>query len=133
MPVMCGSITQRTATAEIAASTALPPARRTSMAVSVASGCDGAALPFFAITGERPGKWKSRAIKTNPALERGKLRDCFDLLDGHVALRGAQRHRKAGEHVHDTDHHDDEECRRAGLTDEQEFDQHRDEQDHRQD
>jgi hypothetical protein len=57
MPVMCGSITQRTATAVTAASVALPPARSTSMAASVASGCEVAAMPSPAITGERPGSW----------------------------------------------------------------------------
>ena len=55
MPVMCGSITHSTATAVTAASTALPPARSTSMAASVASGCEVAAMPSLAITGERPG------------------------------------------------------------------------------
>jgi hypothetical protein len=53
---MCGSITHNTATAVNAASTALPPARSTSMAASVASGCEVVAMPSAAITGERPGK-----------------------------------------------------------------------------
>jgi hypothetical protein len=56
MPVMCGSITHKTATAVSAASTALPSARSTSIAASVASGCEVAAMPLPAITGERPGR-----------------------------------------------------------------------------
>ena len=61
---MCGSITQSTATAVIAASVALPPARSTSIAASVASGCEVAAMPSPAMTGERPGRWKSRLMET---------------------------------------------------------------------
>src|SRR5215467_5774933 len=60
MPVDCGSTTASTAAAATAASTALPPLRRVSMAVSVASGCDVAAAPSVARIGERPGSWKSR-------------------------------------------------------------------------
>src|SRR5512139_244710 len=59
---MCGSTTQSTATAATAASAALPPARKVSMAASVASGWEVAAMPWQAITGERPGSWKSRLI-----------------------------------------------------------------------
>jgi hypothetical protein len=46
MPVIAGSTTHCTATAATAASTALPPARRTSSATSVANGCEVAAMPF---------------------------------------------------------------------------------------
>jgi hypothetical protein len=46
MPVECGSITPSTATAATAASTALPPARSTSMAASVAAGIEVAAMPL---------------------------------------------------------------------------------------
>ena len=60
MPVMCGSTTHNTATAATAASAALPPARSVSTAAKVASGCEVAAMPSLAITGERPGNWKSR-------------------------------------------------------------------------
>ena len=55
MPVMCGSTTHSVATAATAASAALPPARSMSTAAKVASGCDVAAMPSQAITGERPG------------------------------------------------------------------------------
>ena len=55
MPVMAGSTTQSVATAATAASAAVPPARSASMAASVASGCDVAAMPSQAMTGERPG------------------------------------------------------------------------------
>jgi len=48
MPVDIGSTTQRTATAATAASSALPPARSTSSAVSVAAGTEVAAMPFAA-------------------------------------------------------------------------------------
>src|SRR6516162_2312640 len=60
MPVDCGSTTASTAAAAIAASTALPPLLRVSMAVSVASGWEVAAAPSVARIGERPGSWKSR-------------------------------------------------------------------------
>src|SRR5262245_23168981 len=108
MPVMCGSITHSTATAVTAASTALPPARRTSIAANVASGCEVAAMPSAAITGERPGNWKSRVMERSAG--RIGWSGCrFDLLDRHVALRRAQRDREAAEHVHHADHHQDEE------------------------
>ena len=48
MPVDCGSITHSAATAATAASIALPPARNTSSAVSVAAGIDVAAIPRVA-------------------------------------------------------------------------------------
>ena len=48
MPVECGSTTQRTAQAAMAASIALPPWRRMSMAVSVAAGIEVAAMPHVA-------------------------------------------------------------------------------------
>ena len=60
MPVDCGSITHCTATAAIAASSALPPARSTSSAAIVAAGIEVAAMPCVAKAGLRPGKWKSR-------------------------------------------------------------------------
>jgi hypothetical protein len=55
IPVMAGSTTPSTAAAAIAASTALPPARRMSMAVRVARGWAVAAAPRSAITAERRG------------------------------------------------------------------------------
>ena len=48
IPVECGSITPSTATAATAASMALPPARSTSSAVSVAAGMEVAAMPCVA-------------------------------------------------------------------------------------
>src|SRR5881409_990487 len=108
MPVICGSITQSTATAVTAASTALPPARSTSIAASVASGCEVAAMPSRAITGERPGRWKSRVMALGAAGTEG-LRRGFDFFDRHVALRRAQRDDEAAEHVDHADHHQDEE------------------------
>jgi hypothetical protein len=48
MPVMAGSTTPCTATAAMAASTALPPAFRISMAASEARGCEVATAAFAA-------------------------------------------------------------------------------------
>src|SRR5271165_6645670 len=62
IPVLCGSTTHCMATAAIAASAALPPARNTSRAAKVALGCEVAAMPFAAIAADRPGKLKSRII-----------------------------------------------------------------------
>ena len=53
MPFSTGSIRPSTALAAIAASTALPPFFRISMAASEASGCSVAAMPCCASTGER--------------------------------------------------------------------------------
>src|SRR5476649_2223988 len=96
MPVMCGSTTHSVATAATAASAAVPPARSASTAASVASGCEVAAMPSQAITGERPGSWKSRVILMAEK-ESGNVRDVA--FDGEIALRRAQRHREATEHV----------------------------------
>src|SRR5262249_11010570 len=65
MPVLCGSTTHCTATAAIAASTALPPARSTSSAVRVARGAEVAAMPFDATIADRPGILKSRIIQSS--------------------------------------------------------------------
>ena len=48
--------------AQTAASMALPPERSISIAASVASGCEVAAIASVARTGERPGNWKSRML-----------------------------------------------------------------------
>jgi hypothetical protein len=45
MPVMAGSTTLSTAAAVTAASAALPPAFRVSIAATLASGCEVAAIP----------------------------------------------------------------------------------------
>ena len=58
MPVDCGSITPSSAQAATAASTAVPPDFRTSIAVSAASGCDVATIAFWAWTVDRPARWK---------------------------------------------------------------------------
>jgi hypothetical protein len=62
MPVICGSTTHSTATVAMAASTALPPWRRISMAVRVAAGWEVAHIARRPYTGERPGKWKLRML-----------------------------------------------------------------------
>src|SRR5664279_2299221 len=128
MPVLCGSMTPSTAVAATAASTALPPARSTSMAVSVASGWEVAAMPSLAITGERPGRWKSRGMMDGAGL--GDMRQ--GAFDGEIALRRTQRHRKAPHDVDETDDQQQEEGRTGGLLHQQEFDQHAEEQDQRQ-
>ena len=56
MPVMAGSTTHISAVAVIAASMALPPRFRHSIAASDAAGCDVATIALRAMTGERPGK-----------------------------------------------------------------------------
>ena len=60
MPVWVGSTTVCTAAAQTAASIALPPARRISIAASVACGCEVAAMPFMPTASERPHSSKSR-------------------------------------------------------------------------
>jgi hypothetical protein len=55
MPVMWGSVTQSTAEAVTAASTALPPSRSTSTAAKVARGEDVAAMLLAATAGDLPG------------------------------------------------------------------------------
>ncbi len=68
IPVICGSTTHSTATAVTAASAALPPARSVSTAARLANGCEVAAMPSPAMTGERPGSWKSRLTCNGPCL-----------------------------------------------------------------
>src|ERR1051325_1538702 len=93
MPVLSGSITHKAATAATAAPAGVPPPRSASTAASVASGCEVAAMPSQAMTGERPGSWKSRLIAD------AVVSDVRQALDGEIALRRAQRHREAAEHV----------------------------------
>src|SRR5689334_18818677 len=99
MPVICGSTTHKVATAATAASAALPPSRNVSTAAKVASGCEVAAIPLRAITGERPGKWKSRLMSV-PKCENLRNR-VVDALDGEIALRRTQRHGKSADHVNE--------------------------------
>src|SRR3954470_20806990 len=58
IPVDCGSITPSRAQAATAASAAVPPDCMTSMAVSAASGCDVATMPFCPWPVDRPARWK---------------------------------------------------------------------------
>src|SRR5262245_31685228 len=113
MPVMCGSTTHSTATAATAASAAVPPAFSISMAVSVASGCDVAAMPSQARTGERPGRWKSRMkrdLEHDQVRARRALRSVDGIaFEGDVTLRGADRDREAADHVDEADAHQQEE------------------------
>ena len=55
MPVACGSVTQSTALAAMAASMALPPACSTAKPAWVAIGWLAAIMPRVLITTERPG------------------------------------------------------------------------------
>src|SRR5512146_774703 len=107
MPVMCGSTTHKVATAATAASAAVPPSRSTSRAASVASGCEVAAMPLRAITGERPGNWKSRLIVTYPNAGRSGDR-VAGVFDREVALRRAQGDSEAADHVDEGDNHQQE-------------------------
>src|ERR1700686_4342428 len=113
MPVICGSTTHTTAPAPTAASAALPPARSASTAASVASGCEVAAMPSQAITGERPGSWKSRLIINLRLLERSG-RDALDAFDREIALSRTQRHREAADHIDETNDQQQEEGRAGG-------------------
>src|SRR5262245_64992325 len=101
MPVMCGSTTLSTATAVTAASAALPPARRHAIAASLASGCDVAAIPSQAMTGERPGRWKLRfivGVERFPVEILSAIGGKHGLFDGDVAARCPRRNGKAADH-----------------------------------
>ena len=118
--------------AATAASAALPPARSVSTAARVASGCEVAAMPSQAITGERPGSWKSR-LMTRPDVADVQDETRVDALDRQVALRRAQASRaKPPSTSMKLDHQQQEESRGRGLLDQHEFDQHAEEQDQRQ-
>src|SRR5690606_1590258 len=67
MPVEPGSTTHCTAQAAMAASAALPPLRRMSMAVTVASEWEVAAAPLRPMATERPGSCRSRMGAGSPA------------------------------------------------------------------
>src|SRR6266550_855689 len=88
MPVCVASTTPSSAMAATAASIALPPRRSTSSAVSVASGCEVAAMTRIANASERPGSSKSRA----GPLQNGKRR-VPQIRDQHRGrrVRDAQR------------------------------------------
>src|SRR5258708_7451164 len=106
MPVLSGSITHSAAQAATAASAAGPPPRSASMAASVASGCEVAAMPSQAMTGERPGSWKSRLISGWTVRSSDVRQVAFDR---EIALRRAQRHGKATQHVDEADDQQQEE------------------------
>src|SRR5471032_3161732 len=131
MPVLCGSTTPSTAVAATAASTALPPARNVSMAVRVASGCEVAAIPSLAMTGERPGSWKSGGMGIRNFEERSG-RDVRHAFDCQVALGRTQSHRESAEHVDEADDQQLKEDGAGRLLHQQEFNQHAKEQDERQ-
>src|SRR5712691_3051620 len=114
MPVICGSSTLSVATAVTAASAAVPPARSASIAASVASGCEVAAMPSPATTAERPGRWKSRIIadaRADPG-RSGRVANVLGALERDVALGGLDRDGEAAHHVDEAD--DEEEEERAG-------------------
>src|SRR5260221_11350121 len=128
---MCGSTTHIVATAATAASAAVPPARSVSTAASVASGCDVAAMPSPEITGERPGSWKSR-LMTKPGMLERSGRNVLDPFNREIALRGAQCHGEAPEHVDEAHHQQQEECRGCRLFDHDELHHHPEENHQRQ-
>src|SRR5690348_16270459 len=94
MPVMCGSTTHNTAQAATAASAALPPSRRMSIAARLASGCDVAAMASREITGERPGSWKSRVMSGRMGHARRGLELGFGLRFGLGLELGLNRRRR---------------------------------------
>src|SRR3954471_11885528 len=120
-------MTQSAAHAATAASAAVPPARSASTAASVASGCEVAAMPSQAMTGERPGSWKSRLMRVRWISDVRQA-----ALDGEVALRRAQGNREAAEHVDKADGEQQEEGRGRALFHQQEFDQHAEEENERE-
>src|ERR1700694_4163545 len=126
MPVMCGSRTPSNAIAVTAASAALPPARSVSIAASVASGCEVAAIASQLKTGERPGKWKSRVINVGSAAPPpgGSLTQRLRCVDANIPLRRADRHRKSGNHIDKTDDDKQEKRRGCGRAHHHEFGQH---------
>src|SRR3990167_5406414 len=65
MPVACGSVTQSTALAAMAASMALPPACNTARPACVAIGWLAAIMPCVLMTTERPGYWLSRIFSSS--------------------------------------------------------------------
>ena len=72
------------AAAAIAASAALPPERNTSSAVSVALGCDVAAIPFAAMAADRPGTLKSRIVCfPGPSAVASRVQPSGFTLAGH--------------------------------------------------
>src|ERR687885_824118 len=73
MPVDCGSTTASTAAAAIAASMALPPAFRISIAATVASGWEVEAAASVTRNGDRPGLWKSRMMWLGSFVLRSEL------------------------------------------------------------
>ena len=87
----CRSCAARSRTAPRPRSPPHPPRCRrrriTSMAASVASGCEVAAMPSPAITGERPGRWKSRLMDGTGGAERAIRR--WDRPSGRSGYRAA--------------------------------------------
>src|SRR5215467_5811302 len=80
---MWGSTTASVAAAATAASAAVPPALRVSIATWVASGWEVAAIPLQANTAERPGLWKSRSILGCNLTNRNKDQDLSWTRQGH--------------------------------------------------
>src|SRR5579864_5634663 len=128
MPVDSGSITHSAAQAATAASAAVPPARSVSIAAIVASGCDVAAMPSQAMTGERPGSWKSRLMDGSD--RSGDAWQCA--FDREIALRRTQRDGESTKHIDEADDQQQEEGRARRLLHQQEFDQHPKEENERQ-
>src|SRR5207244_7868533 len=109
MPVMCGSTAHSTATAAPAASAALPPARKVSIAASDARGWEVAAMPSQAMTGERPGRLKSRLIPSRVSLV------LVLVLVRDLAPLAANRDRHPGDHVDEADRGEHEQGGRCRL------------------
>ena len=100
MPVECGSVTHRTAAAQIAASTAEPPSRRTSRPASVASGWLEATIASEATDAARAGSEHEKLTSTSgprraeplgpdPARARGRPRTSQPAAASTNAVRPA--------------------------------------------
>src|ERR1700704_6718115 len=93
---MCGSATHSPAPAATAASAAVPPAFSVAMAAALASGCEVAAIPSQAKTGERPGLWKSRNMALAGRSAGGM--NVFNVTDRNVAPGRPTADRKSARH-----------------------------------
>src|ERR1043166_2519443 len=118
MPVIAGSTTPSSATAVTAASAAVPPARNVSIAACVASGWEVAAMASLAMTGERPGKWKSRITWSRRCavlLRRPSMGVRVIRCDLAFAARYPQPDEQAGNEIDEADNGEDRECGIGGL------------------
>ena len=95
-PQLIGSVTPSTAFAAMAASTALPPAFKISMAASVASGWLVAAMPFLPTAGgERDEPMPDGLFRGERVLGCGRRQN----PDNHQGIREAHRVQECRIHI----------------------------------